>query len=870
MDLQTIFIAKNNGTGGDQSSISKSSGPSSLGAVAAAFVPTAVIAILYIAAFAVVRRYYPKIYFPRTFIGTVPEKDRTPCHSRSYWDWVHTMRIIPDKFTLYHQSLDSYLFLRFLRTLIFICIVGAALTWPILMPVNATGGGKAKELNRISIGNVKKKKHLYAHATVAWVFFSFVMFTVARERLWLIGLRQAWNLSKTNAKRLSSRTVLFLSAPTAALDNSNMQRFFGNDAVRVWPATKVDKLQSLVSARNAKVEELEVAEIKLIQNINKEIRKTQGENNNRNIKYDDLPKQMKKSLRPRHSLHTLPGGKDVDSIDWFRDQVKGKEREVDEARESNENAERSGGAAAVFVEFQTQAAAQRACQQITSSDILSLTPRYTGVMPNEVNWSNLNLAPARRISQQGIALTLVITTIIFWSIPVSLVGALSNIGYLAENYKWLDFLNKLPPSIMSLLSGLVPPLLLSALARYVPNIFRYIFTTFGEPTKTSTEMKVLKWYYVFQVLQIFLVTTISSGAAAVVSQIATDPASVPQLLASNLPRASNTYLTYFVVQALTNAPSNILNYSDVLSFVFFDKFFDKTPRQKYNSYITLKGMPWGKLFPKYVNFVIIAIAYSCIAPLVLGFAAIGLAIFYVSYRYMLLYTVQPKIDTKGHCYTLALQQVLTGVYIAELCLIGLFSLRQATGPLIMIVVLLIATAIFNYTTNIYFAPLEQFLPADLSLESDDDEQAPLLSSAEEGEADALRNAESHIDRLSSRTRVPPHLVSPVARFLQPHVFASHTAMNAWLRDGDFDENDTPEYSEDDLKKAYLNPAFTSKTPVVWLAKDEVGVSHNEIKENEEKGLKCSDQGAWIDEKGELKWSADDFEEVPVFKKAIRW
>ncbi|KAJ4374254.1 hypothetical protein N0V83_002995 [Neocucurbitaria cava] len=868
MDFQTVFDAKANGTMASQS---KSSGPSSFGAVAAAFIPTATIAILYVAAFAIVRRYYPKIYFPRTYIGTVLEKDRTPCHNRSSFEWVHTMRTIPDKFMLYHQSLDSYLFLRFLRTLIFICVVGAILTWPILMPVNATGGGKAKELNRISIGNVKKRKHLYAHATVAWVFFSFVMFTVARERLWLIGLRQAWNLSKTNAKRLSSRTVLFLSAPTATLDEANMQRFFGNDAVRIWPATKGEKLQSLVSARNAKVEELESAEIALIQNVNKEIRKTQGGNNNRNMKYDSLPKQMKKSLRPRHSLHTLPGGKDVDSIDWFRDQVKEKERKVEEVRESNEDTEKSPGAAAVFVEFRTQAAAQQKCQQIASSDVLSLTPRYTGIMPNEVNWANLNLAPARRISQEGIALTLVIATIIFWSIPVSLVGALSNIGYLAENYKWLDFLNRLPPSLMSLLSGLVPPLLLSALARYVPNIFRYIFTTFGEPTKTTTELKVLKWYYVFQVLQIFLITTISSGAATVVSQIAKDPTSIPALLADNLPRASNTYLTYFVVQALTNAPSNILNYSDVLSWVFFDKFFDKTPRQKYNSYITLRGMPWGKLFPKYVNFVIIAIAYSCIAPLVLGFAAVGLAIFYVSYRYMLLYTVQPKTDTKGHCYTLALQQILTGVYIAELCLIGLFSLREATGPLIMLVLLLIATIIFHYTTNRYLAPLEQFLPADLALDSDnDDEQAPLLSSAEEGEADALRNAERHIDSLSSRALVPSQVVSPVARFVQPHIFASHTAMKAWLRDGDFDEDDTPEYSEEDLKKAYLNPAFTSKTPVVWLAKDEVGVSQNEIKENEEMGFKSTDQGAWIDEEGRLKWSVDDFEEVPVFKKSIRW
>jgi hypothetical protein len=402
----------------------------------------------------------------------VPKKDRTPCQNRSYWDWLHTMRVVPDKFMLYHQSLDSYLFLRFLRTLIFICVVGACITWPILIPVNFTGGGKSKELNRISIGNVKKKKHLYAHATVAWVFFSFVMFTVARERLWLIGLRQAWNLSKTNAKRLSSRTVLFLSAPTAALDEGNMQRFFGNDAVRVWPVTKADKLQSLVSARNANVEELESAETSLIQKANERGRKRQSKNSRRDVSYDSFSDGVRKSMRPTHRLKTSSVGKQVDSIDYYREQIKQKEDEVEKARESNENVDGHGGAAAVFVEFRTQAAAQRAFQQIASADILSLTPRHTGVMPNEVLWTNLTMTPARRLSLQGSAVALVIATIIFWSIPVSLIGLVSNIGYLAENVKWLAFLNRLPDSVMDLISGLLPPIILSALASYVPKIFR--------------------------------------------------------------------------------------------------------------------------------------------------------------------------------------------------------------------------------------------------------------------------------------------------------------------------------------------------------------------------------------------------------------
>ncbi len=55
--------------------------------------------------------------------------------------------------------------------IVLICGVGCCLTWPILFSVNATGGGDASQLDRISFSNVDDKKRLYAHAIVAWVFF---------------------------------------------------------------------------------------------------------------------------------------------------------------------------------------------------------------------------------------------------------------------------------------------------------------------------------------------------------------------------------------------------------------------------------------------------------------------------------------------------------------------------------------------------------------------------------------------------------------------------------------------------------------------------------------------------------------------------
>ncbi|KAI1758457.1 hypothetical protein F4782DRAFT_478172 [Xylaria castorea] len=870
MDLTILDLV------GYNSTAPKPKGSASLAAVASAFVPTWIVGLVFVGIFVLIRQRFPIIYAPRTFLGTVPEKDQTPSPGQGYFDWLRTLRRLPDKFLLYHGSLDSYLYLRFLRTIIFICVVGCVLTWPILMPVNAAGGGSSTQLDRITISNVVKTDHLYAHAIMAWVFLGFVMFTVARERLWLIGLRQAWTLSTPNVKRLSSRTVLFLSAPKEALEEGNMSRFFGDGAIRIWPITKSETLKTLISQRNTLVEKLESAEAVLIHKANsKRARRTIDGSNRYRFSYSDLPDMIKRLIRLRSKPKVFPFGslldfrysKKEDTIQSLRDQIKEKEELIEEMRRSYETGEPQG-AAAVFVAFKTQAEAQRASQQVASSNLLALTPRYTGVKPNEIIWENLTLPPVRRVSQEGIANTIIILTIVFWSIPSGLVGTLSNISYLAENFEWLSFLNNLPDSVIGLLSGLLPPLLTSLLSKDVPLIFRKLFKTFGGPTNTANELKVQKWFYVFQVTQVFLVTAVFSGAATVASQLVEhlqDPTSIPTLLARQLPKSSNYYLTYFIVQGTTSAADNILNYTNLLEYLFYKYLVDETPRQKFNRYTSMKGIAWGKVFPKFTNFAIIAIAYSCIAPLVLGFAAAGLSLYYLSYRYNLFFVIQPKMDTKGQAYTLALQHLLTGVYIAELALIGFFSLHKATGPSIITGVLFFATILYNVLMDKYMSPLEKFLPADLVSSAEaHDETTPLLSGAEEG-----RGTQSAL----VPSPVAEHVIKPTAQFFDPRAFTSYNYMKSWIRDEedyDVEEHEVPEYTEDELKSAYLDPALTSQTPVIWMPHDPMDASRNEIRESEDCGLKATDEGAWLDERRIVHWDVHDFEKVPVWKKATRY
>ncbi|KAI1177118.1 DUF221-domain-containing protein [Nemania sp. FL0916] len=856
-------------------------GSASLAAVVSALVPALTAGLVLVGVFTLVRQRFPVIYAPRTFLGTIPEKDRTPSAGPSYLGWLQTLRTLPDKFILYHESLDAYLYLRFLRTIIFICVAGCCFTWPVLMPVNATGGGSSTELDKITISNVTKTNHLYAHAVMAWVFLGFVMYTITKERLWLIGLRQAWTLSTPHAQCLSARTVLFLSAPKDSLVQSNINRFFGDAAVRIWPVTNPERLQTLVSERNILVEKLESAEAVFIHKANS--RKARGsieDFNGSRITFADLPDLVKMAMRlrskpktfPFFSLFGFPYSKKEDTIQSLRDEIKQKEEQIEEKRQGFEIGE-PHGAAAVFVEFKTQADAQRARQQVASSNPMALMPRYTDVKPNEIIWDNLTIPPVRRISEEGMANTLVAMIIIFWSIPSGLVGVVSNISYLAENVEWLHFLKDLPDSVIGLLSGLLPPLLTSLLSKDLPLIFRRIFVLFGSPTRAVNELKVQRWAYVFQVTQVFMVTAVFSGAATVASQLKEqlkDPTGIPTLLATQLPKSSNYYLTYFILQGTTSAADNLFSYASLFKYLSAEYLVDETPRQKFKRYTTMQGIAWCKVFPKFTNFAVIAIAYSCIAPLVLGFAAAGLFLYYLSYRYNLIYVVQPKIDTKGQAYTLALQQLITGVYIAELVLIGFFGLRKAKGPSIITGVLFIVTIVYTVLMNKYMAPLEETLPAELVSTADrDDETTPLLSSTEEGRGSTTTTTTTPTDT----SALMPYVFKSVERFFDSR--ASHGSMKSWIvsdkDDFDIDEQcKAPEYTDEELKRAYLHPALTAPTPVIWMARDPMEASKNEVSGNEESGLRASDAGAWLDERRIVHWDLVDFEKVPVWRRAVRY
>lgn len=115
----------------------------------------------------------------------------------------------------------------------------------------------------------------------------------------------------------------------------------------------------------------------------------------------------------------------------------------------------------------------------------------------------------------------------------------------------------------------------------------------GDISLSAVELTVQNTYFGFQIVQVFLVATLGSAASSAVGEIAKAPGDIPSLLAQSIPKASNFYLSYIILQGLGVASSLLLDLPRLASFIVLGKLFDKTPRQMKERQTSFPGLHWG-------------------------------------------------------------------------------------------------------------------------------------------------------------------------------------------------------------------------------------------------------------------------------------
>ena len=305
----------------------------------------------------------------------------------------------------------------------------------------------------------------------------YVMYIITRETIYYINLRQAYMCTPRNAARISTRVVLFTGVP----EDYRHERWIKADfqgVKRVWIATDCAELETLVDTMNATAMNLEQAELQMSTIATKKHLKGEKHVADDPERMDGATGQwVKPDERPYNRVIPLVGRK-VDAIESYRDALKTLIPQVEILQNRHFSAD-VNVLPALFVEFETQRAAQTAYSEPFWKQPGKMEPACIGLSsPSEICWENLAMGKAQRWIRTIVANTIIVLLIIFWSIPVGLVGTLADLDNIAENIPPLSFLGQLPESSKSLISGLLPTVLISVLLALVPIICRCKFVIY--------------------------------------------------------------------------------------------------------------------------------------------------------------------------------------------------------------------------------------------------------------------------------------------------------------------------------------------------------------------------------------------------------
>ncbi|KAI1083491.1 DUF221-domain-containing protein [Whalleya microplaca] len=654
-------------------------------------------------------------------------------------------------------------------------------------------------------------------------------------------------------------------------------------------------------------------------------------------------KWVKKSDRPTHRLAIfdwtpgfLPGlpflNKKVDTIYWCREELARLNLEIDM---DQKNPERYPLMKSAFIQFNHQVAAHMACQSVIHHVPKHMAPRTVEISPNDVLWDNMAISWWSEWFRTGAVVAVVSGMIILWAFPVAFTSSISRVSDLTDTFPWLDFIEKDPTiyKIASAVAGVLPAILLAVLLLLVPIIMDFLAGFKGAKTGAQKTETVQKFYFAFLFVQVFLIVSLASSALATLEALTQNPTSVPDVLAENLPKAANYFFSYMILQALSVSSGTLLQIGALVNWYIIARFTNNTARNKWTTNTKLPDVKWGTYFPVYTNFACIALIYSVIAPIISIFAIITFSLLWMANRYSMLFVNRLTIDTGGVLYPLAINQTFTGLYVMEICLIGLFFLVQdengevaCTSQAIIMIIATFLTVLYQFLLNRSFGPLFRYLPITfedeavlrdeafqraqdrrLGIESDDDEaevfeQEGLPAHHHQSSAEPSTSMDSNREKLSRANRLTN--LKPVKGIKHAGTWAARggkttydrtfgkaeqgiknvTKFREQRRQKDLEaqraigealyggfhddiEDLTPEERDVLVRRAFVHSALRARRPTVWIPRDDLGVSDDEIRRTREfsEHIWISNEGTALDSKGRVVYgrAPPDFSELDI-------
>ncbi|KAJ2489893.1 hypothetical protein IWW37_003587 [Coemansia sp. RSA 2050] len=745
-------------------------------------------------AFCLLRFRWPDVYAPRTrLLFAAPTR-----LGKTLLGWISMTLSTRDYDLLYSCGLDSLLVLRLFKMLAALCTSAALVGLLVVVPLKAVLDDSlpkdASVFRRLSTAALGSEHPLVVHFACAYVFTALVYFHFARFAYQALALRWHYLLRLRDTR--PARSIMVTGIPAELATEEALRRHFESHAASSCRLGSVEAVE--IVPRIAKLGIVVRRRERLLRAIEETVALVLG-NPCTAVGYDreHLVALLTTHHHHHHYTQGPPSGVVSDahaealqllrlwSLPRFKT-ARGERRlatilasllptlrkfhhadgVVCEARRHwfasyDGRAERSSSVG--FVTFGDAASAHLAAQSFTYAQPFQLRTELAPE-PRDVYWDNAALPLSSRMVRGAVALATYALMLVYWLTMAFLVSTLVSIDSLKGYFPHLPELADRNKWLRGLFQYTTPTFVLSVMNSMVPSLLTWMAQASGLQSRSLIQKSVLQRYFGFLIANVLLIFTVSRTMLTDYEKWVENPALIPKLFATNLPKAAPFFMDYIILYGLGYYPLQLLQLGSILP-AMLRRLVCHTPRQFADS-LRPNSVDWAYILPQPMLVFVIAATYSSLAPLIFVLAAVYYVIAYVVTKYLVYYVYARQFETAGE-FIIPVLKLLTGSLWHYYCLIiGLCALNGAIGYVILLFPLLWVNWYLLSTVSSQFYEDARYLPLGLLSSSSSSSSTPSLDGRSSIRPVWQQASQATIATESGAATRPSHATS--TDYLLPH------------------------------------------------------------------------------------------------------
>ncbi|KAL3645767.1 hypothetical protein CASFOL_010947 [Castilleja foliolosa] len=625
----------------------------------------------------------------------------------TFLNWMPQALKMSETEIISHAGLDSAVFLRIyiLGVKMFLPIVIAAFV--VLIPVNFSGGTLfflrrdlvVSNIDKLSISNVSPRSNkFFVHISMEYLFTFWACYMLYKEYERVASMRL--NFLASQGRRPEQFTVLVRNVPhiSGQSVSDSVESYFQKNHPEHYlchqAVYKAKKYTKLVKKR-----------VKL-QNW---------------LDYNQLKFERNPGKKPTRKEGFLGlWGERVDSIDFYKEQIKDLDKKLTMERQKVMKDAKSVMHAA-FVSFNSRWGAA-VCAQTTQSKNPTLWLTEWAPEPRDVYWKNLAIPFFSLTIRKLVISVLVFLLIFFYMIPIAFVQSLANLEGLERVAPFLRPLIEWK-FVKSFLQGFLPGLTLKVFLFILPAILMFMSKIEGHVALSVLERSTSAKYYYFMLVNVFLGSIVAGTAFqqlhAFLHQSATQ---IPRNIGVSIPMKATFFITYIMIDGWARIASEILRLKPLVIFHLKNMFIVKTERDLERA-MDHKSVDFPETLPTLQLYFLLGMVYMAVTPILLPFILIFFAFAYFVYRHQVINVYNQKYESAGAFWPHVHGRIIASLLISQLLLMGLLSTKKAANSTPLLLVLPILTLTFNKYCKNRFEPAFRKYPLEEAMNKDTQDRA---------------------------------------------------------------------------------------------------------------------------------------------------